>query len=57
MRTASYVLGSAAMLVGVAFIITAVLQVMRRRGAHGLELALLLVTGLVLVLFGRWVIQ
>lgn len=57
MRGTSYVLGSAVMLTGVALVITAMLQVLSRRGAHGLEPAMLLTTGVLLIVFGRWVIQ
>lgn len=45
------------MLLGVAFIITAIVQLLRRRGSHGVELWLLAVTGALLILFGRWLIQ
>jgi hypothetical protein len=57
MRGTSYILGSAVMLTGVALVITAMLQVFRRHGAHGLELVILMVSGALLILCGRWVIQ
>jgi hypothetical protein len=57
MREALYVLGSTAMLAGVALVVTAVLMSMRRRGLRGRELLLLLGAGVILIVVGRWAIQ
>lgn len=56
MREALYVLGSTAMLAGVALVVTAVLMSMRRRGPRGRELVVLLGVGAGLIALGRWAI-
>lgn len=56
MREALYVLGSTAMLAGVALVVTAVLMSMRRRGPRGRELVVLLGVGVGLIALGRWAI-
>jgi len=58
MRSASFVLGSIVMLLGVALVITAMLRSFRRDwGRGGREVWLLVAAGAPLILLGRWLIR